>query len=166
MACVHAVESAARSHQWQRCLDLADRVLAEFPSGDCADEARCNRGVALYEFGRLDEAQRELSAVAANHQGLLNVKAEFTLGRIHVARKEFEDAVRLFFKVAYGHGGSAAPKSFHSWQAEAIFAAAQVLENSGRQDSARKLYQELVDDYPASERTARARQSLDRIMRR
>jgi TolA-binding protein len=166
MALVHAGEAAARLHHWPRSLELADRALAEFPTGDWADEAHCNRGMALAELGRLDEAQRELSAVAANHQGLLNVKAEFTLGRIHVARKEFDDAVRVFFKVAYGHGGTAAPVPIHPWQAEAIFAAARALEDAGRNDSARKLYQELVDSYPTSERTALARQSIERIMRR
>ena len=56
--------------------------------------------------------------------------------------------------------------SYHPWQAEAIYAAAQVLEDSGRQDAAGKLYQELVDQYPASPRTTLARQSLERILRR
>jgi len=166
MALAHASEAAARLHQWPRSLEFADRALAEFPTGNWADEAHCDRGMALYALDRLDAAQRELSAVASSHRGLLNVKAELTLGRIHVARNEYDEAVRLFFKVAYGHGGTTAPASFHPWQAEAIFAAARVLEETDRQDAARKLYQELVDDYPHSERTARARRCLEQIQRR
>ena len=166
MALVHADESAANVNQWQRSLDLADRTIAEFPTGDWADAAHYDRGRALYELGRLDEAERELSSVAAGEPGLASVKAEFTLGAIHVARHESDEAVRVFFKIAYGSGGTAAPPAFHPWQAEAIYAAARVLEDSGRQDAARKLYQEVVDDYPTSVPTAAARESLDRILRR
>ena len=150
MVCVHAAQSAAETKNWERARDLADRALRDFPASPWADEARCERGIALVELGRLDDAQRDLDAVAAQHKDLLQVKAELALGKIHVARKDYDTAVRMFFKVAYGHGGTAAPASFHPWQAEAIFAAARVLEDTGRQDSARKLYQELVDNYPTS----------------
>jgi tetratricopeptide (TPR) repeat protein len=166
MLCVHAAQSAAETKNWQRAFELADRALRDFPKSQWADEARCERGIALVELGRLDDAQRDLVAVAAQHNDLLQVKSELALGRIHVAKQDHDNAVRMFFKVAYGHGGTAAPASFHPWQAEAIFAAARVLEDSGRQDSARKLYQELVDNYPASERTALARQSLEGNLRR
>ena len=166
MACVHAAQSAAQMKNRQRAFELADRALRDFPTSQWADEARCERGIALVELGRFDDAQRDLVAVAAEHKDLLQVKSELALGKIHVAKKDYDAAVRMFFKVAYGHGGTAAPASFHPWQAEAIFAAARMLEESGRQDSARKLYQELVDNYPASERTALARQSLEGNLRR
>lgn len=166
MALVHASDAAGHVQRWPRSLELADRALAEFPDHDWADEARCNRGAALYELGRFDDARRELSAIAASHEGLLKAKAEFTLGKIHVARQEYDDAIRVFFKVAYGHGGAAAPQPLHAWQAEAMFAAASVLERTGRQDAARKLYQELIDAYPTSPRTASARESLEHNLQR
>ncbi len=118
------------------------------------------------ELGRLDDATQDFTAVLAAEQGVLQARSELGLGKIQVARQDYDAAVRTFFKVAYGRGGTEAPESFHPWQAEAIFAAAGALENSGRQDAARKLYQELVDDYPTSARTALARQSLERILRR
>ena len=166
MALIHGAQAAAEAREWPRSLALAERALHEFPTSESALEANCERGTALYELGRLDEAERELTAVSAANQGILNLRAEFVLGQIHVARKQYDDAVRAFFKVAYGHGGPAAPQPYHPWQAEAIYAAAQALEETMRPDAARKLYQEIIDDYPLSERAALARQSLEATVRR
>jgi TolA-binding protein len=166
MAWVHAGRAAGQLNQWRHSVDLLNRALGDFPDSPWAAEARCERGTALYELGRLDQAERDFAEVAACDQGVLNARAEFMLGKILVARKQHDDAVRAFFKVAYGHGGPHAPEPLHHWQAEAIYAAACTLEHMKRPDDARKLYQELVERYPASERAALARQSLERILRR
>lgn len=166
MSYVHASEAAGELHQWQRMFELAERAVQEFPASDWQDEARCERGVALVELGRFDEAERDLTAIAAGHEGLLPLKSQLALARIERAQGDNDAAVRALFKVAYGHGGPAAPAAYHPLQAEAIYAAAQILEDTGRNDAAGKLYQELVDNYPASARSQLARQSLDRILRR
>lgn len=166
MAYVHAAKSAAKIQNWQRACDLADRAVRDFPNSNWQAEARCERGVALVELGRLDEAERDLSQAVVNHQGLLQLKSELALAKIMRARHNQDAAVRAYFKVAYGRGGPTAPVEYHLLQAEAIFAAAQVLEESGRHDAAGKLYQELVDQYPASAESQLARQSLERILRR
>jgi TolA-binding protein len=94
------------------------------------------------------------------------VQADFALGRILAAQNRNDAAVRQFFKVAYGHGGKSAPASYHATQADAIFAAAEVLAASGRQDAARKLYEELLTTYPTSDRATLARKTLDQPLRR
>lgn len=166
LALVHASESAAELHQWKRSLEFADRAIQEFPQDSRLDDACYARGIALLEMGFWDESQRELDRVAAKQTGLLSVQADFALARIHVASHRTDAAVRQFFKVAYGHGGKAAPESYHPTQAEAIFAAAEVLAASGRHDAARKLYEELLTNYPHSDRAALARKSLDQPLRR
>jgi TolA-binding protein len=97
---------------------------------------------------------------------LLKLKAELAQGQVYAARGDCDEAVRLFFKVAYGRGGKQAPAAFHSWQAEAIFAAARTLESTDRPGAAQKLYQELVTDYPSSSRVALAQESLDDTIHR
>jgi cellulose synthase operon protein C len=166
MTCVHAAQAAAEIQNWPRAFELADRAVREFPAGDWQDEARCEKGVALVELGRLEEAERDLAAIAAKRQGLLQLKSQLALARILRARRDDDAAVRAFFKVAYGHGGPAAPAAYHPLQAEAIYAAAQLLEDTGRQDAAGKLYQELVDHYPASAHSQLARQSIELILKR
>lgn len=166
LALLHASQSAAELHEWDRSLRYADRAIQEFPVDEHADEFHYQRGLALLELGRLDESKTELTAVAEKQAGLTSVKADFALGRIHVLRRQHDEAVRLFFKVAYGRGGTAAPDSYHACQAEAIFAAARVLADSGRQDAARKLYEELLTTYPSSPRATLARQALEETVRR
>ena len=167
MTCVHAAQCAAETKQWERARELADRALRDFPASSWADEARYERGIALDGIGPIRRrpagpcCRRRQSS-----QGVLQLKSELALGKIQVAKDDNDAAVRTFFKVAYGHGGPAAPATYHPWQAEAIYAAAQVLEETKRPDAARKLYQEIVDDYPGSERAALARQSLTGTLQR
>lgn len=162
----HAVLAAAEAKQWERAVQIADRALRDYPTTEWAAETRCERGLALVELGRLDDAQQELAALATAEQGVLQAKSEFGLGKIHVARQQYDEAVRMFFKVAYGHGGPTAPEPYRHWQAEAIFAAARVLDDTQRPEPARKLYQEIIDQYPNSERASLARQSLEATIRR
>jgi TolA-binding protein len=88
------------------------------------------------------------------------------LGEIQFARKRYDDAVRTFFKVAYGYGDAAAPPAFHRWQAEAMFEAARCLEQTKRNDSARNLYHELLARYPNSPKAAHARVAVDELKTR
>ncbi|MGD9632067.1 MAG: tetratricopeptide repeat protein [Pirellulales bacterium] len=166
LSLVRASQSAAELQDWARSLGYADRAIQEFPAAEHAEDAHYSRGLALLELGRLDESQRELTLVAGKQARVLSLKAELALGRIHVARGERDEAVRVFFKVAYGNGGKAAPESFHACQSEAIFAAARVLEDSGRHDAAHKLYEELLSTYPTSPRATLARQALEATIRR
>jgi tetratricopeptide (TPR) repeat protein len=166
MALVHAAHAAGELGEWTQSRDLAAAALDRYPACDWATEARCELGAAQLELGQLDAAERELSVAFAQAKPPLSLRAEFSLARVQLARGMNDEAVRAFFKVAYGHGGTKAPQSYHHWQAESIYAAAQTLEAAGRADSAKELYRELVNNYPASSRTATAQQSLDRIMRR
>jgi TolA-binding protein len=164
-ALLHAAQAAGGAEQWDRCLALADRAIAEFPSAGWVADARCERGTALFKLDRLDEAQQELAAIAGNGQPS-GARAEFTLGKIHIARGDYEVALRSFFKVAYGYGDAATPAAIREWQAESLYEAAQCLEDTNRVESARKLYEELVARHPDSAKAPSARQALQQSLQR
>jgi TolA-binding protein len=166
MVSLHAVQSAEATKQWERAVQIADRALRDYPATEWAVDTRSERGLALVELGRLDDAEQELAAIAAAEPGVLQVKSEFGLGKILVARKQYDEAVRMFFKAAYGHGGPTAPEPYRRWQAEAVYAAAQVLGDTQRPEPARKLYQEIIDNYPNSTRASLSRQALGAPLRR
>jgi TolA-binding protein len=123
-------------------------------------EIRCERGSAWYHQQQWDSAWREFEAVAEGRTDVLGARARFMLGEIQFARREYDDAVRTFFKVAYGYGDADAPPAFHSWQAEALFEAARCLEQTERFDSARRLYEELLQQFPDSPKATHARVAL------
>ena len=166
LALLHAGQAAAQLGQWQRSLELLETSAGEFPSGKWSDQVRYERGWALYRLERLDEAQQLFETVAANDTQVLGARARFMVGEVLFAQKEFDDAVRKFFQVAYGYGDVDAPEPYHHWQAEAMFEAARCLEETQRFDSAQQLYKELLERYPTSEKAAYARNSLEEIMRR
>ena len=168
MTCVHAAQSRRRNRSIGSGPSSSRTARSAIsPRAQWADEARCERGVALVELGRLEEAERDLTAVAARHQVLLQLKAELALGKIHVARHDNDAAVRTFFKVAYGHGGPGRsgrrtipgkPKRFSPpHRCSKTPAGKMPPANSTRNSST---------NYPASPRTTLARQSLERILRR
>lgn len=165
MALLHAGQSAAQLNEWQRSLDLLNQSLREFPNGQWAGEVRYERGWALYHLDRLEEAQHDFETVLENRSDLLAARAEFMIGEVQFAQKQFDEAVRTFFKVAYGYGELDAPEPFHYWQAEAMFEAARCLQETDRLDSARKLYRELLERYPASAKASHARASLQKLLR-
>jgi TolA-binding protein len=74
-----------------------------------------------------------------------------------------KDAIKAFFKVAYGFGERQAPPAFHPWQAQATYEAARCFEVLEKPDQARTLYAELVDRYPDSEHVPAARKRLEAL---
>jgi TolA-binding protein len=81
-------------------------------------------------------------------------------GEVLFEQEKHKDAIKAFFKVAYGFGEKAAPAAFHPWQAQATFEAARCFEVLGQPDKARGLYAELVDRYPESPQAPTARKRL------
>lgn len=165
-ALVHAAQAAARLGDWQRSHDFADRAVRENATDHVAAEARCARGVASFHLGRLDESERDLDAVAGEQHSSVAAEARFILGQIQRARGRHDDAIRRYFQVAYGDWGDRAPDSVRHWQAEALFAAAECLQETHRHEAARKLYDELVERFPESARARSARAGLEGAARR
>ncbi|MCR4413710.1 MAG: tetratricopeptide repeat protein, partial [Thermoguttaceae bacterium] len=64
--------------------------------------------------------------------------------------------VKSFFKVAYGY-------SYPTWQATATYEAARCFEVLGKKTQAAKMYQELVEKYPQSDKVPLARQRLGEL---
>ena len=84
-------------------------------------------------------------------------------GEVLFEQGNHKDAIKAFFKTAYGFGELQAPPAFHPWQAQATYEAARCFEVLGKPDQALKLYAELVDRYPGSPQTPLARKRLEAL---
>jgi TolA-binding protein len=164
-ALLHAAQAAGEIEEWKRCLELADRAIAEFPDAAWLDDARCERGAALFHLRRLDEAERVFQSLTAARTPT-GARAECMLGKIQASRGDSEEAVRTFFKVAYGYGDAEAPEPYRVWQAESLYEAARCLERTDRTESARKLYEELLVRFPTSTHAVEARAALQQVLQR
>ena len=162
-AFIRAAEAAARERKWPESLALAERFLAANPAAPRAPEARYAAAWARQNLGRLDDALAGYRAVAEAGRTELAARARLMEGEVLFEQGQHKDAIKAFFKAAYGFGEQQAPASYHPWQAQATYEAARCFEVLRQPDQAAKLYAELVERYPRSELVAAARKRLDAL---
>lgn len=160
LAWLHAGQSAAQLGEWEESLAWVDRAREEDEAGSHRDQLIYERGWALFNLNRGAEARPLFEQLAKTKRGVLAARSEFMIGELQFAEKEFEPAVRTFFRVAYGYGGRDAPEPYHTWQSESLFEAARCLEQLDRIDAAKKLYVELLERFPDSAKARHARARL------
>ncbi|MEX0671165.1 MAG: tetratricopeptide repeat protein [Pirellulales bacterium] len=160
-AFIRAAEAAARERKWDESLALAERLLKAEPASPRAAEGRYAAAWAKQNLGRLDEALAGYRTLADSGRTELAARARLMEGEVLFEQGHHKDAVKSFFKVAYGFGEQQAPPAYHPWQAQSTFEAARCFEVLGKPDQARTLYTELVERYPQSEHVAAARKRLD-----
>ncbi|MFN9368069.1 MAG: tetratricopeptide repeat protein [Planctomycetia bacterium] len=158
---VRAAEAAARQEKWQESLAHAERLLAAAPQSPLAPQARYAAASARHNLGRLDEALADYRAIADGPRTELAARARLREGEVLFERGDHREAIKSFFKVAYGFGEKQAPAAFHPWQAQATFEAARCFEVLAKPEQARTLYAELVDRYPDCQHVPAARKRLE-----
>ena len=85
------------------------------------------------------------------------------MGEVFFTRKNYDEAIRNYFKVIYGYGDDKSPAPYKSWQANATYEAARCFEVKQNPQQAKKLYNELLSKYPDSDKTPSAKESLKRL---
>lgn len=153
---VHAGQAAARLEQWKKAREFLETCLAKYPKAPESMQAEFELGYVAYQNSNLDEALKRFRNVASRATDETAARAQFMAGEVEFQKKEYENAVKSFFRVAYGYQ---APK----WQAAALFDAARCLEALNRRDQALKIYQELIEKFPDSDRVADAKAKLEII---
>lgn len=159
LAMLHAGQAAGQVSKWEESSAWLEKTLSEHPDFAGRSEAEYELAWTMSKLGKRDEAMPLLQKVAEENSPL-GARAMFVKGELQFADKQYEDAVRTFFQVAYGYGDRKAAQEFHPWQAEALFEAARCLEQLNRQSAAKKLYAELVERFPNEAKAKLAQQRL------
>ncbi len=160
---IRAAESAASQEDWKQSLEIAGRFLTVAPQSPQAPAARYAVAWARQNLGQLDAALAEYRRLADADRSELAARARLMEGEVLFEQGHHKEAIKAFFKAAYGFGEAEAPKAYHAWQAQATFEAARCFEVLERPDQARKLYAELLDRYPDCQQAAAARQRLEAL---
>ena len=142
-------ESESR-RKWQKCIDLLDRLVKEFPDTPYLPEALYERGWALQNQGKLDEAVAEYTQVVAKSKQEPAARAQFMIGEVQFQQKKHSEAILSFYQVYYGY-------TYPQWQADAAYEAARCFEVLKKTPQALKQYQELVDKFPDSDKVSSAK---------
>jgi TolA-binding protein len=163
LALIRAGECAALRRDWPKSLDLAERLIRTQPQSPSLPQARYAAAWARQNMGKLDEALAAYRDLADGGRTEIAARARLMEGEVLFEQERHKDAIKAFFKVAYGFGDRESPPAFRPWQAQATFEAGRCFEALGDRDQAAKLYAELIDRHPDSAQTPAARQRLDAL---
>ena len=153
---LHAGQSAGQLAQWKESIEWLEKCSKQFPDSKHVPQALYEQGWARQNLNQPDEALKLYKSVIALTDQDIAARAQFMIGEIEFAQKKHEQAVKSFFVVVYGY---ASPK----WQAEAAFEAARCFEVLGKKTQAVKMYLELTQQFPKSEKALRATERLKEL---
>ncbi len=153
-----AGQAAGQLKQW----DAAVKHFQQITDSPYLAEAQCELGWAKQNLKQLDEALKLYEGVADGPASVVTARARFLMGEIDFERKNHKEAIRNFFKIAYNPAFESkdTPAAIRVWQANATFEAARCLEIMQKPDQAKKLYAELVANYPSSDKVTLAQDRL------
>jgi TolA-binding protein len=156
LASLHAAQAQNQLKQYDDGLKRAVAFEEKFAKSEYLPEALFEQGWALQNLDKLDEALKVYESVTARTNREVAAKARFMIGEIYFGKKDHKEAVRNYFKVAYGYG-------YATWQANAHYEAARCFEVLGNLDQAKKSYQEVVDKHPESDKAPLAKKKLEAL---
>jgi TolA-binding protein len=130
-------------------------VLKDAPEGPYRGAVHFGLGRVLLDSGKTSASVDEFAKAIDTGDTEIAVQARCALGDAYMKLKNFDDAVRAYMMVAmvYDHA---------ELSPECYVKAAEALEAKGDGEAARKMYEDLINEYPKSEKVAIARDRLKR----
>ncbi len=153
---LHAGQAAVQLKQWEKALKTLNKLIEDFPDSTHLPEALYEKGWTLQNLGRLDDAVAAYQQVIAKTEREAAARAQFMIGEIEFAQEKHREAIVSFFRVISGYG-------YPKWQAEATYEAARCFEVLGHKPQAIQQYQELLTNYPQSDKAPLAKQQIEEL---
>ncbi|HWB11965.1 MAG TPA: tetratricopeptide repeat protein [Pirellulales bacterium] len=156
LALLHSGQAQAKLKQWQASLATLEQAARQFADSEYLPEILYEEGWARQNLGQADEALPLYEEVTATTDREVAARARFMIGEIYFEKKNHAEAIKNFFKAAYGYG-------YPQWQANAQYEAGRCFEVLGKKDQARKSYQEILEKFPESDKAGLAKQRLEAL---
>jgi len=150
---LHAGQAAGQMKQWPEAVEWLSQSTRQSPDAPTAAEALYELGFAQQNLGKPQEAISLYERAIAKTDREVAARAQFMIGELQFAEKKYGDAVKSYFKVLYGY-------SFPRWQADAAYEAGRCFELLGQKTQAVKVYRELLEKFPQSDRVRQAKERL------
>ncbi len=113
LALLHGGQAACQLKQWSKGLQLLEQGIKQYPETPHLPEVLYEQAWAKQNLGQTDEALEIYESVTAKTNREVAARARFMIGEIHFEKKDHNQAVRDFYKVAYGYG-------YPEWQANCL----------------------------------------------
>ncbi len=146
----HAAQAANQLKDYDAALTALSASTDLFAEFDLAAEATFEKAWAMNYQGKQDEAMQIFEEVTTMTDREVAARARFMVGEIHFAKKEHQEAIRNFFRAAYGFG-------YPKWQAASHYEAGRCFEAINKTKEALDSYREVVNNFGDSEYAANAK---------
>jgi Uncharacterized protein conserved in bacteria len=161
---LHAGQSAAQLKKWDESLRYLAELTGKHAESTYVPEALYEQGWAKHNQRKFAEALKLYEAAAEKAPTReVGARARFMAGEVLFEQGSHKDAVRSFFQVAYGFSETGAPESIRIWQAAALYESGRCFEVLKDLDQAKKLYAELLEKYPKSDKAELAKRRLTEL---
>jgi len=142
---------------WKVAKTYFEKLLSEYPGTDFEGEAKLGIARSLEGTGEINEAEEAYQKVVSGFKGEVVAEALFRLGELYFVRNEYEKANTFFLRVGLLYS------YYDKWASSAVFKSGQVQERLGNKDEARKMYQDLVSQFPKSAHMEDAKKKLGEL---
>jgi TolA-binding protein len=156
LALLHAGQAQGKLKQWPASLATLEQAAKQFADSEYLPDILYEEGWARQNLGQADEALPLYEEVTAKTDREVAARARFMIGEIYFEKKDHAEAIKNFFKAAYGYG-------YPQWQANAQYEAGRCFEVLGKNDQARKSYREILEKFPESDKAGLAKQRLEAL---
>ena len=166
---LHGAVAANKTDQFDAALQFVDPLLESEADEEFKLEGWFEKGVAHRGLEQTDDAIQAFGSAAAS-LGQVGAKARCMIGDMLFVQKQFDEAINAYKDVFYGYGGTRENPEVDPWQAYAIYHAARCsFVQISTADAAtkpkliansRKLYENLIANYPEDKLTPQARKDL------
>ncbi len=163
LALLHAGQAAGQTKRWEESLKLLTRLAKDYPDSPHVIEAAYEQAWAKQNLNQLDEALKLYETVADKSDAPIGARARFMMGEVLFTERNYKEAIRNYFKVVYGYGEAQSTEPFKTWQANSAYEAARCFEVLKSPEQARKLYNELLNKYPNSDKAAASKDRLRQL---
>jgi TolA-binding protein len=163
LALLHAGQAAGQTKRWDESLKLLARLAKDYPDSPHVIEATYEQAWAKQNLNQLDEALKLYESVSDKSDAPIGARSRFMMGEVLFTERNYKEAIRNYFKVIYGYGEAQSAEPFKTWQANSAYEAARCFEVLKSPEQAKKLYNELLNKYPNSDKAAAAKDRLRQL---
>lgn len=156
LALLHGGQAATQLEDWKQARTLLESAAKQYPQSPYLPEIDYELAWTLQNLDDEAEALKLYETVTTQTDREIAARARFMIGEIYFNQKNHAEAVRHFFKAAYGYG-------YPEWQARSHFEAARCFEVLGKLPQAKQSYQEVADKFPQFEEAALAKKRLTEL---
>ncbi len=150
------VQIYEETEKWESVVETGAEFLEIYPDSKNRNRMEFKRAVAFFRLEKQEDALAQCETLLSANDAIFTPQAMFLKGEILFTQKQYELAIQAFYQVIYG---VEEPKL----QSDALFETAQCFEMLEKPDKALKHYQELLQNYPKSDKAKLAKRKMKKL---